>query len=86
MSKKRLEEIKKVRRGRIKELRDMGINPYPSKVPEKRITIKEALDKKGSKVSVSGRVWGIREHGSCCFFDLKEKNLLHQQLFHQPEF
>ncbi len=35
MAEQRLEEIRKIRFEKAKKLRDLGINPYPSKAPSK---------------------------------------------------
>jgi len=73
MAKQRLEEIRKIRLEKAKKLRELEINPYPSKVKGKRILISMARESLGKKVGVAGRVWSIREHGSCCFLDIKDE-------------
>lgn len=81
MAKQRLEEIRKIRLDRVKKLRDLGIDPYPSKLPEKTIAINKARKSDGKKVSIAGRIWGMREHGNCCFADLKDESGQIQLLF-----
>ena len=73
MAKQRLEEIRKIRLEKANKLRELEINPYPSKVRGKRISVSKARESFGKKVGVAGRVWSIREHGSCCFLDIKDE-------------
>jgi lysyl-tRNA synthetase class 2 len=69
---KRLEEIRKVRLEKVKKLRKLGINPYPSKVKGVWILVSDARKKLGKKVGTVGRVWGWRTHGNSIFADLKD--------------
>ena len=73
MAEQRLKEIRKIRFGKAKKLRDLGINPYPSKAPSKHEPIDQAISSIGKVATVVGRIWGIREHGNCCFADLKDE-------------
>src|SRR3990172_4885567 len=73
MAEQRLEEIRKVRLEKVRKLRDLGINPYPSKVKGKRQDIKEARTRDGQEVEVVGRIMGWREHGNVIFADLKDE-------------
>jgi lysyl-tRNA synthetase, class II len=70
----RLEEIRKVRLEKAGRLREMGINPYPSKVKGKRQEIKVAKESEGKEVGVAGRVMAWREHGNVIFADLKDES------------
>jgi len=81
MVKKRLEEIRAIRLEKVKKLRKMGVDPYPSKLPEVTIAISKAVKQEGKEVSVRGRIWAIREHGNCCFFDIKDETGKIQLLF-----
>jgi len=72
MAEQRLQEIRKIRLERVKKLRELGIEPYPAKVKERKV-IKDARKQMGKTVSVAGRLWSIREHGECCFADLKDE-------------
>ena len=72
MAQQRLEEIRKIRLERVEKLRELGVEPYPSKVKD-REDIKNARKKMGKTVSVVGRLWSIREHGVCCFIDVKDE-------------
>lgn len=73
-----LNDIIKERIKKIKELRQQGIEPYPEKV-DRKYTIKKVLDnfniwlKRNKIVSVAGRLWAIRGHGSLLFCDLKDE-------------
>ena len=74
MAKQRLQEIRKIRLERAKKLRELGINPYPSKLVKKPIAIEEAREKKGKKVSAAGRLFGWRVHGNSIFADLRDES------------
>jgi len=79
MAEKRLEEIRKVRLEKAKKLRELGINPYPSKVKGKPMPISEVRKSHSAKASrddfveVAGRIMGWREHGNVVFADLKDE-------------
>jgi lysyl-tRNA synthetase class 2 len=81
MAKSRLEEIKKIRKEKVKELRKVGIDPYPSKVPGDPIDIKKARDSEGKRVEVAGRIFGWRGHGNSIFADLKDETAQIQLFF-----
>src|SRR4030042_6483244 len=67
---KRLEDNKKARLLKIKKLKDLKINPYPSKIKEKTIPVTSARDSLDKEVSVAGRIFAWREHGNSIFADL----------------
>lgn len=69
-----LEEIKKIRLQKINKLREMGINPYPSKVDGSPKAVSIALDSLGKTVEVAGRLIAWREHGNIIFADLKDES------------
>lgn len=69
-----LEEVKKIRLQRISKLRDLGINPYPSKVDGSPKPVSVALDSLGKTVEVAGRLIAWREHGNVIFADLKDES------------
>lgn len=73
MVKQRLEEIRKIRFEKVKKLRSLGINPYPSKAPSKPEKISSVVSTIGKKAVVAGRIWSVREHGNCCFADIKDE-------------
>ncbi len=71
MSQKSLKEIINQRRGKIHDLREMGINPYPYKFKRSH-TIAEALDrfediKEKTEVTLAGRLMTIRIMGKASF-------------------
>jgi len=74
VAKQRLEEIRKVRLEKVEKLRQIGINPYPSKVKGTPKPISTALKSMGKTVEVAGRVMGWREHGNVIFADLKDES------------
>jgi lysyl-tRNA synthetase, class II len=73
MAEKTLEEIRKIRLEKVSRLRELGINPYPSKVKGTPIKISEAKDKMDQEVEVAGRIMGWRGHGNVVFADLKDE-------------
>lgn len=73
MAKQRLEEIRKIRLEKVKKLRKLGINPYPSKVKYAPQKIRSARKSLEEKVTIAGRIWGWREHGNSIFADLKDE-------------
>lgn len=74
VAKQRLEQIRKIRFEKVKKLRELGINPYPSKVKGKWQEVKDARAQIGKKVAVLGRIWGWREHGNVVFADLRDES------------
>ena len=84
MAEQRLEEIRNARLQKVKDLRKKGVNPYVSKPKGDFIPISQARDSMDKEVSVVGRLVGIREHGSCCFADIKDETAS-IQLFYQEE-
>lgn len=63
---------------KIKFLEERGIDPYPGEMPE--IThlatdIRENFNRlEGTKVSIAGRLTGIREHGKRVFLDIQDES------------
>ncbi len=74
MAKQRLEEIRKIRLEKVKKLRKLGIDPYPSKTKGEIIAIKKASSSEGKIVGAAGRIMGWREHGNVVFADLKDES------------
>lgn len=70
MAEKRLEEVRKARLNKVKKLRDLGLDPYPSKVKDKTEPVIEVLNQEGPDKRVAGRIWAIRAHGRTTFADL----------------
>ena len=82
----RQDQFEKIRIENLKKLRELGINPYPSKIDIKGdlVSLESALGMEGKEVLVAGRLWSVRTHGQIAFFDLKDdKTKL--QLFFQKD-
>lgn len=75
-----LEALQKERLKKLKNLKKLGINPYPSKF-ERKNTISQALKMMGKKVVVAGRVKSLRPHGKITFADLEDASGKMQILF-----
>src|SRR3990167_4182589 len=75
--------IREVREEKQKKLRELGINPYPSKIELKGeiVSISDALKSLGKKVLIAGRVWAMRSHGAVIFADIKDCQAKIQLLF-----
>lgn len=73
MAEQRLEQIRKIRLGKIKKLIELGVNPYPSKPKEEVEDIGSTREKLEQEVKIAGRVMSIRGHGNVAFFDLKDE-------------
>ncbi len=74
MADQKLEAIRQIRLEKVKKLRELGINPYPSKVEGTPIAISEALILMDKDVEISGRIMAWREHGNVIFADLKDES------------
>ena len=74
MAELRLEEIRKIRLEKVKKLRELGINPYPSKAKGNPGKISDALNSQDKDVEVAGRLIAWREHGNVIFADLKDES------------
>ena len=81
----RSQVIKELREEKLKKLRELGINPYPSRIELKgdMISILEAVSSHGKKVLVAGRVWAMRSHGAVIFADIKDWQAKIQLLFQE---
>ncbi|MDD3548663.1 MAG: lysine--tRNA ligase [Candidatus Pacebacteria bacterium] len=72
-----LEDIIKERIKKLRELKKLGINPYPEKI-SRQFSIKETIASFSSwslskkKITLAGRILAIRGHGGAIFFDLKD--------------
>lgn len=75
MAKITLQEIKKQREKKLKNLREVGIDPYPQKAIS-RLPINEVIlnfDKlKGKEIALVGRIRSIREHGGSTFLHFED--------------
>lgn len=75
MSESRLEDIRKVRLDKAQKLRELGIDPYPSKA-QKGIDASKILGNfekyEGELVNIAGRIMSWREHGALVFAHLQD--------------
>lgn len=69
----RLSGIREQRIEKIKQLKELGVDPYTGKT-ERTDVIAEARGKEGEKVKVAGRVMAIRGHGGLIFMDLRDES------------
>ncbi len=81
MANSRLEEIRAIRIAKLEKLRDLGINPYPSKYSKTFTPISQILKKLDENVSAVGRLMRLREHGNIFFADLRDQSGQIQLLF-----
>ncbi len=72
MAQNRLSEIRKLRLEKVKKLKYLGIDPYPTSYPKKD-TISESRDKEGKEAQTAGRVMSLRGHGRILFADLQDE-------------
>lgn len=79
----RLDSIRADRLEKLNKLKDLGINPYPSKIELKgsQVKISQARESLGKRVLVAGRLMGVRAHGAVIFADLKDESDQIQLLF-----
>lgn len=61
------------RLSKLKQLKELGINPYPSKVKFSRVSVDTALGSENKKVAVAGRIMGWRGHGNLIFADVVDE-------------
>jgi lysyl-tRNA synthetase class 2 len=78
-----LEELRRSRLKKLEDLKNKGINPYPSRIEisGSRITINQARESLGQTVLTAGRIWSTREHGAVTFMDLRDESGKIQLLF-----
>ncbi|OGG06182.1 lysine--tRNA ligase [Candidatus Gottesmanbacteria bacterium RIFCSPHIGHO2_01_FULL_42_12] len=69
-----IDEIIRLRIEKLEKLKNLGINPYPSKFSQPKISCASALTQLGAKVSVTGRLMSVREHGNMIFANLKDES------------
>lgn len=80
-----LANIKDDRQAKLEALRELGINPYPSKIKisGERIAISTAKKDLGKQVLVAGRIWALRGHGGVTFMDIIDSSGQIQALFQE---
>ncbi len=69
-----LENLQKERLKKLKNIKSLGINPYPSKLDsgQARMTIERARKMMGKKAVVAGRIRSLRNMGKITFVDLED--------------
>lgn len=86
-----LSEQEQIRRQSLKELENMGINPYPPETYEINISSKEILDQytdgsdRFQDVSIAGRIMGRRIMGAAAFVELQDASGKIQLYFKRDE-
>ncbi|MEK7472699.1 MAG: lysine--tRNA ligase [Patescibacteria group bacterium] len=82
-----VKNVREERLEKLKKIKDLGIDPYPSKITlkGKHISVSVARDLMDKKVLVAGRIWSIRVHGGVTFTDLKDGSGLIQLFFQKKE-
>jgi lysyl-tRNA synthetase class 2 len=66
-----LQELRQIRLNKLKEIKDLGINPYPA-TPQRTHSIAQAKNLMDQEVTIAGRVMSIRGHGNLYFLDLED--------------
>jgi len=79
---KPIEELRKIRLQKLREITELGINPYPSRCKRTQ-KISQTWEEFGQKVAVVGRVRATRGHGGIQFFDLQDESGKIQLVFKQ---
>lgn len=59
---------------KLKQIRNLDIDPYPSNIAFDRKPISLALESLGEKIAVAGRILGWRGHGNVVFADLVDES------------
>src|SRR3990167_5705597 len=68
-----LENLRKIRLGKLEKIRKLKIDPYPAKSTKKN-SIATCLNSHGKNVQTAGRIMGIRGHGGSSFADLVDQS------------
>ncbi len=85
---KAIEEIRQVRIEKVKKLREMGIDPYPSQAKRTHTAEEIASDfakLEGKAETVAGRIMSQRGHGKIAFWDLVDDSGKIQLYFKEGE-
>lgn len=67
-----IDKFKQDRLDKLKKIRELGWNPYPSSF-EKKTSIHEAAKSEGRTVKTAGKLYSLRTHGNIAFADLKDE-------------
>ena len=70
-----LSEQEIIRREKLQNLRNLGINPYPANLFPVNHTSKQVKEsfEEGKKVIVAGRLMSVRDQGKACFAELQDR-------------
>lgn len=68
-----IDKFKEDRLEKLKKIRAIGWNPYPSSY-DKKNTVKESLESEGKTVKTAGRLFSFRTHGNIAFADIKDES------------
>lgn len=79
-----LASLQKERLKKLKNIQDLGVNPYPAKANRKQTTA-DGKKMLGKKVAVAGRLRSLRPHGKITFADLEDESGKIQLFFSQNE-
>jgi len=77
-----LSELKKIRREKLDKLKKLGVDPFAFTF-DKKLTIKQCLDKQGKRIQTAGRLMAVRGHGALSFADLTDQTGKVQLIFRQ---
>lgn len=84
-----LSELERIRRASLKQLRELGINPYPAEEYITTASIQEILHNfdsfEGKEVSITGRIMSRRIMGKASFAELKDASGRMQIYFNREE-
>ena len=79
-----IEELRKIRLGKLAQIRKLGIEPYPAGCCREQ-TIAQALALMGQKAAVAGRIRAVRGHGGIQFWDLQDESGKIQLVFKRDD-
>lgn len=83
-----LQDYRDERLRKLKELQDLGVNPYPADSHRTHNTadvVNRFDELKGSVVTVTGRVMGLRKFGKLAFIVLRDQTGQVQLFLHAPD-
>ena len=68
-----IDKFKQDRLDKLKKIRELGWNPYPSSF-EKKFSVHDATKSEGKTVKTAGKLYSLRTHGNIAFADLKDES------------
>ncbi|MBI4973862.1 lysine--tRNA ligase [Candidatus Roizmanbacteria bacterium] len=75
-----IDKFKQDRLDKLKKIRELGWNPYPSSF-EKKTSVLDATKSEGKTVKTAGKLYSLRTHGNIAFADLKDETCKIQLFF-----